>query len=448
LFDTLKIGSPKQIYRSGIEWNGLFPYYAGFPAEFAQNLIGGARLPSGARVLDPWNGSGTTTYAASRMGLQSVGIDLNPAMIIVARARSLPTSEADSLAPLASEILAKARKEAQRESATDDDPLLWWYSRPTATAIRTIERLVRRHLVGDLTLTPDGVKLENVSGIAASFYVSLFAICRRSVNQYKASNPTWLRRPKESEDKVSIDFELLTRDFLTNVEAMAAALARKQSLSLYENVSPELRLADTSATELESESVDFVLTSPPYCTRIDYTAATRVELALVSPLTGVDPDALSRKMTGSIRVPQHEISVSESWGPTCATFLETLRKHRSKASGGYYYKTHVDYFDKVARSITNVTRALKLGGGSVIVVQDSYYKEVHNDLPGIITEICKIRGLDLRLRKDFLISRSMSGINQKSKIYNRKSERVEAVLCFEKIANLTDCSDGEERRAN
>ena len=35
--------------------------------------------------------------------------------------------------------------------------------------------------------------------------------------------------------------------------------------------------------DIAADSVDFVLTSPPYCTRIDSTAATRIELAVLAP---------------------------------------------------------------------------------------------------------------------------------------------------------------------
>ena len=46
-------------------------------------------------MLDPWNGSGTTTYAAAQLGHSSIWLDLNPVMVIVARARLLSPSEAD-----------------------------------------------------------------------------------------------------------------------------------------------------------------------------------------------------------------------------------------------------------------------------------------------------------------------------------------------------------------
>ena len=42
-------------------------------------------------------------------------------------------------------------------------------------------------------------------------------------------------------------------------------------------------LADTTSTILDEGSIDLVLTSPPYCTCIDDSAATRIELAVLQP---------------------------------------------------------------------------------------------------------------------------------------------------------------------
>ena len=95
----LRILSPKRNKRLQTGWEGFFPYYAGFPELFARDLLQSAKLPRGAVILDPWNGSGTTTYVASGFGMTSIGIDLNPVMIIVAHARLLPPSEADHLNP-------------------------------------------------------------------------------------------------------------------------------------------------------------------------------------------------------------------------------------------------------------------------------------------------------------------------------------------------------------
>jgi hypothetical protein len=429
MFDTLNICSPKRNSRARSGWEGFFPYYAGYSEAFARSLLESASLPEDAVVFDPWNGSGTTTYAASLLGITSCGFDLNPVMIVVARARLLSPSEADSIEPLAKEVVRFAESDA--EPFDDDEPLSRWFTEKTAASLRSIERSIRQWLVGAMTITPFGTRLDRISGLAATFYVALFTVCRELVAPFLCSNPTWLRRPRSGEPKIDVRRDLLEDKLVTNLSGMALALANRRDLLCRERGTGEVRLTDTTITALPPGSIDLILTSPPYCTRIDYTAATRIELAVLAPL-GQAPEELGRQMIGSTRVPIHEVEICSSWGQRCCDFLEALRKHPSKASSGYYYKTHLDYFDKMAKSLHNLTRAIKRDGAAIFVVQDSHYKEIHNDLPSIITEIVEAHGLTKRRREDFRISRSMSGINPHTRLYKRSHGSVEAVLCFSK----------------
>lgn len=430
--EALRVQSPKRNRRLQRGWEGFFPYYAGYPETFAHALLESARLPAGAVVLDPWNGSGTTTLTASRLGLTGRGLDLNPVMVIVARARLLAPSEADHLKPLAAAVLAGASSTST--AADDADPLLDWFEPELARLIRAIERSICRTLVGDRTTTPDGVRLEHVSGTTATLYVALFSLCRRLVTPFQSSNPTWLRRPKPDEARVAAQRDEVAKLFAQNVSAMAdelAALATQGEL-LAERAHADIGVADTSLLALPASSVDFILTSPPYCTRIDYATATRIELAVLHPLMSVGVKDLGRRMIGSTQVPDRHIELRTEWGRTCLTFLEALKQHPSKASAGYYYKTHVDYFDKMARSLANLSACLKPSATAVLVVQDSHYKNLHNDLPTIVGELAHSAGLDLVRRQDFHLKRSMSGIHPHSRAYGRPMGAVEAVLCFRK----------------
>lgn len=430
----LNILSPKRNKRLQTGWEGFFPYYAGFPELFAREILQSARLPDEAVVLDPWNGSGTTTYTASKLGLKSVGIDLNPAMIIIARARLLAPSEADHLKPLAATILAHARSSPPELSP--DDALLGWFQPATAALIRGIEQNIRRSLVGSMTQSPDGIHLDRISGTAATMYVALFGACRKLAAPFRSSNPTWLRVPKTKDDRVDASRALIGQYFCENVRGMAAALEAKRQSDLLTASVPQagesaITLSDTASMALAPGSVDFVLTSPPYCTRIDYAVATRIELAVLSPLLKTTARSLGKQMIGSTQVPSAAIEVDPKWGQTCARFLGALQAHPSKASAGYYYRTHLDYFDKMSRSVERVAKALKPGALAVFVVQDSYYKELHNDLPKIIGEIGGNHGLGLRGQEDFHL-RSMSDINPGRKAYKRPSGATETVLCFAK----------------
>jgi hypothetical protein len=351
-------------------------------------------------------------------------------MIVVARARLLPASEADSIEPLARDVARFA--ESDLKLSDGDEPLSLWFTDRTAALLRAVERRIRERLVGEMTVTRIGANLDRISGLAATFYVALFAVCRELVAPFFSSNPTWLRRPKDAESKIDVPQDLVEKRLTTNLHNMALALANRRDLLSTEQGASELRLSDTATTKLPPTSVDLILTSPPYCTRIDYTAATRIELALLAPLAQVVPAELRRQMVGSTRVPTQEIEVFPTWGQRCCDFLKALYKHPSKASSGYYYKTHLDYFDKMARSLTNLVGALKPDGAAVLVVQDSFYKEIHNDLPSIVTEMCEGYGLRRRRREDFRTSRSMSGINPNTRLYRKSNRSVEAVLCFSK----------------
>lgn len=430
----LRILSPKRNKRLQTGWEGFFPYYAGYPELFARELLQSAKLPHGAVVLDPWNGSGTTTYTASTLGLNSIGIDLNPVMIIVARARLLPPSEADHLRPLAATILSHAHSAPPTLRA--DDTLLGWFDPTTAAFVRGIEQNIRRSLVGSMTKSLDGVHLDRISGTAATLYVALFAACRRLVAPFRSSNPTWLRAPKPDDTRIAASKAAIARDFGNNVRGMTAALVEKREADQRLKKLPhpgecKVSLSDTVAMNLVAGSVDFVLTSPPYCTRIDYTAATRIELAVLAPLLKTAERALGRQMIGSTQVPKGEIELDEAWGKTCLRFLAALKAHPSKASGGYYYRTHLDYFDKMNRSMQRLALSLKDGGRAVLVVQDSYYKDIHNDLQTIISEIGAHYGLTLGQSKAFHL-RSMSDINPGRQTYVRPSGATESVLCLSK----------------
>ncbi|MEJ0020838.1 MAG: DNA methyltransferase [Acetobacteraceae bacterium] len=427
--EQLQIPSPKRNRKFLSGWEGFFPYYAGYPEAFAHEVLRSAQLPPGAVVLDPWNGSGTTTLVASRLGLTAHGLDLNPVMVVVARARLLPPSEASHLKPLAATIVPVNKLSPP---LVENDPLLDWFEPEMAAMVRAIERNIGFTLLGENAVAPDTVRLDQISGTTATLYVALFAACRRMVRQFMSSNPTWLRRPHVGEAKVTGDASRISSLFQENVTAMANALTaiRLPNEVPSNRINPQVLSADSASFSLPRQSVDFILTSPPYCTRIDYTAATRIELAVLDPLVSLKSHELKRKMIGSTQVPIHKPEPRSDWGPTCLGFLERLRSHRSKASATYYYVTHLDYFDKLVSSIANLASTLRPAGAAVFVVQDSHYKEIHNDLPTIVTELTAAKGLVLARRDNFQFKRSMAGIHPHSRAYGRPAGGVEAVLCF------------------
>ena len=139
---------------------------------------------------------------------------------------------------------------------------------------------------------------------------------------------------------------------------------------------------------------------------------------------------MRQQLIGTSTVPVDVPSPDVSWGRTCRRFLDAVSKHTSKASKSYYYKNHAQYFDGISNSVSELGRTLKRGGVCILVVQDSFYKDVHNNLPQVFIEMGKASGLRLERRADFHLRRSMAGINTRTRKYRKPTGATESVLCF------------------
>ena len=166
------------------------------------------------------------------------------------------------------------------------------------------------------------------------------------------------------------------------------------------------------------------------CTRIDYAIATMPELAILGYSFDSKFSQLRRSLIGNPTVPQSFSNPSAEWGQTCNDLLQSIWSHESRASKAYYYKNHYQYFDAIYKSLKQIRRVLIAKGQCVLVVQDSYYKDIHNDLPQIFIEMADCLGLRLSDRHDFPFTKSFRQINPGRRLYKRHTRTTESVLCF------------------
>lgn len=429
-FPHPEITNPKRhLDSSEAESRRLFPYYAGFSAAFVESTLASIRLSKDAVILDPWNGSGTTTFTAFKHGFSATGSDLNPVMILVAKAGFVSKLDIDSLVPLAHSIVDAMNSSP---SPINNEPLNNWLGYKSACTLREIETRINQTLVSHSAYLPldSAESLEKLTPLAAFFYLALFRVTRRLTQEFVASNPTWIKVPKDDSAKKQFKCSQIIKLFLKEVE-----LLRDQhhfiSSSDFETSRIKLILSNAENLPLEKDCIDAVITSPPYCTRIDYAIATYVELAILR-VGGEQFSQLRRSLTGSSTVGKTSGEIKLEWGSECSKFLNTLRSHPSKASSTYYFKNHVQYFDSLYRSLSETSRVLKPSAPCVLVVQNSYYKEIRNDIAKIICEMTESLSLKSTRRADFNAARTMVDLNRNSKKYIGKRSTIESVLFFEK----------------
>lgn len=69
-------------------FHNLYPYKGKFYPRVVRTLINAFGLTQKDLILDPFNGSGTTTHESSLMGIESVGIDITPMGVILSNLKN------------------------------------------------------------------------------------------------------------------------------------------------------------------------------------------------------------------------------------------------------------------------------------------------------------------------------------------------------------------------
>lgn len=432
--DTAEILNPKRRGDSAGRKKEKYSYYAGYSKSFTSRLFETVGLYREDIILDPWNGAGTTTSVSSELEYRSIGFDLNPVMVVVAKSNEVGTQNLQSIAPLATEILSTSTKELSEFESVD--PLEMWFDIETARFIRSLERAIQRVLLPNNYQELKRRPIEDVSSLSAFFYVALFNMARSLVSSFRGSNPTWLKTAKTIGERLKIPNELIAQKFLSHVEYLEGYLKDKSDpRPLRKDASSLIDVASSTNLPLKDSSIDFVLTSPPYCTRIDYAVKTRVELALLGYGDDESFRSLRHSLLGTATVPKAKIDIDKKWGLECSEFLEKVYSHESKASKTYYYSNHLQYFKGMFDSIKEIKRVTRDGGSCIFVVQTSYYKEIFNNLPKIITEMSESSGLYLRRREDFIVGQDMSRVHRGTRRYRSgKAPNYESVIVFENVS--------------
>ena len=238
-----------------------------YPARYVPDLPGTliAHLSKpGDLILDPYCGSGTTLVEAYRAGRRSIGVDINPIGILATQAKVAAFDAVSfrkhrlSLADAVTERLYEGLGDSWQKSVPNYDENASWFHPETLRELAAIWSAI--HASGSEYGVVD----------LATFSASLRSCC----SQLKHWG--WICdnvKPKQLVYRPAFNTFL---DRLSQFEASRSELAGQ--VEARESFTPR---AVTGACEIElaglaDESVDMVMTSPPYFGMTDYVRAQRL----------------------------------------------------------------------------------------------------------------------------------------------------------------------------
>jgi SAM-dependent methyltransferase len=306
-------------------------------------------------IVDPFCGSGTVLLEGILKGHTVFGIDVSPAACLISRAKITPISPAHLKRHLVS-IISRARQ--MRFRSAENEALDYWFKRNVRKTLEalcqsircirhkecrdfylvTLSSIVRRSSFADPAVPPPVKLTEERAKRANGRY-------REALDRALAMTP----------GGVFDLFEKAVRQNLRRMETLYLAPDKGEGRIL-EGVDLE-----ASTTGLEKNSIDLVITSPPYCGAQKYLRSVRLELLIL----GYDESTISSADKRTLGTERVNGSKSQPFVPTRFIGTNRLirRVHKRNPVRARMLSDYVSYIDKFAKELT---RILKPGGHAFV----------------------------------------------------------------------------------
>lgn len=272
----------KAVYR----W---YKYKEGFSADMVTYFLKQLRLPTTARLFDPFAGSGTALFVAAEQGMEAEGIELLPVGQALIAARQVVET---GLQPFEIETLRHWRTLSPWRTTP---PLPVPELRITAGAYPSE---TEEHIGGYLAALPlENPRMQTLLRFALLCVLESVSYTRKDGQYLRWDHRSARKQGKRPFNKGSIPtfdqaMSAKLADMLADLTDAPAFGGLFDAPAPTPNPAPVTLLAGSCLDwlpKLSESSYDCIITSPPYCNRYDYTRTYALELALL----GVDEKQLS-----------------------------------------------------------------------------------------------------------------------------------------------------------
>ncbi|NPV67595.1 MAG: site-specific DNA-methyltransferase [Anaerolineae bacterium] len=373
---------------------------AKFPPQLPRKFIEGLTEP-GDIVLDPMMGSGTTVVEALLSGRKPIGFDIDP---LAVRLSKVKTSKVDieQIKGAGQRIIHQAslalnnREMLLGELATRFDNktrefIDYWFAPPTqlelVALVIQIEKLTDLELRNFFSVILSSIIITKSGGVSLAFDLAHTRPHRAKV-VLSQSGEIILGEDTARSDSRRV--RLLTKTLHSPIEEFEKRLQRNLSgLIRYtpDMISPRIQFADAQQLPLDNETVDLIVTSPPYISNaIDYMRAHKFSLVWL----GYPIQELGNKRKAYIG--------GEAVSDTTLLDLPSV-VHQVVHSVGQLDRKKAQavhrYYSEMTLVLKEMYRVLRPGKAAIVVVGTSVIREIDTQIDLCLAEIGKHIGFEI-----------------------------------------------------
>jgi DNA modification methylase len=361
--------------RSGYSSHAIHAFPAKFPPQLPRVFIESLTLP-GDVVFDPMMGSGTTLLEASLLGRHALGTDIDPLALRIGDTK-LSTALLQNIETIGKGVVERASQrlsdhpgeiENQLDSKFDEESrkfVDYWFSKES-----------QLELLALLAEIEEINEAETRAFLALNFSA---IIITKSGGVSRARDLAHTRPHRDLEKKsLSAITEFLKR-LKKNLKNISETQAHGQSFLVCE--------ADAQRLPLGRDSVDLIVTSPPYASHaIDYMRAHKFSLVWFGfPISKLSE--LRQKYIGGDATQNFDLLALPDFAGQVIESVTQADRKKGLALHRYYSEMKLTFGEMV--------RVLKPGKAAVVVVGNSILRGISADTDRCLAEIGKQVGFDL-----------------------------------------------------
>jgi len=337
----------------------------------AKHLIESLTSPR-AIVLDPMVGSGTTLIAAKQLGRRGIGFDRDPLAVLITRSATQDFQRAP-LESLRDRVLERAKcvvrtqrsrlSALRRELPEEDQAFIhYWFSPASQRQLLA--------LAGAIENEPEGPERDLAWVVFSSLIIAKSAGASYAIDISRS-------RPHKRLDKpVVLPFQAWKQRF----DATLSRLAFLDSTSASGEC--EIRWGDARALPLEDGAVDFVLTSPPYLTAVDYLRSHKFSLVWMGHRIGD-----LRELRGTMIGTERGLAELDGLPPE-------LEKRLSRQVVPRRAQAQIRrYLSDLGQAIREMARVLRSGGLAVLALGPTIINRRQADAATVVSIMAERHGL-------------------------------------------------------
>jgi hypothetical protein len=394
--------------RAAHDW---YRFVLSFPPHLVRRYVERFGLKGSHRMLDPFCGTGTTLVECKKLGVPSVGVEANPMACFASRVKVDWSADPNGLVRHAQEVARAVTRKLEEQGIDDLNGLpLFQAESETSRSLRTLPeeswKLLLKDSISPLPLHKTLLLLATLE----EYKDDRFDPCERlAAAKSTVSGISNLHFGPEVGVGPAKDDAPVVSLWLANVRAMAADLKDLQGRP---DTKSEVIQGDSRnlSAILAANSVDAVITSPPYPNEKDYTRTTRLESVLLGfihnrkELRSLKQSLVRSNTRGVFAGDRDDRQVADHTAiQKLAEEIERRRIDLCKTSGfeRLYPRVTRLYFGGMAQHLSGLRSVLRPGAQLAYVVGDqASYLRVMIRTGQIIADIAKslryeVVGMDL-----------------------------------------------------